>query len=274
MANLPYSVTIENGVKYFSSKLLDEVDFLLNASSSRQGGMSKGTFSALNLSKAVGDADEDVVQNWRLFCGVLGINTQQIFEVNQVHGNNVLVIDAQLLAKKQNGQLKQAISADAIVTDQPGVALTILTADCLPIIIVDPQKKAIAMVHAGWRGTCQGVIQQTLNRLAECYGGTPDNWLIGMGPCIGNCCYEVGADVVNIFRESHADWYTYCYYKGDKWSFDLIGANMSQLLKAGVRPQNICELNMCTACQPEDFFSYRKTLGATGRMMSLAMLRE
>ncbi len=273
MSDLPYSINTENGVRYFSCKLLDGVDFLSHAFGSRQGGVSEGHFSTLNLSAAVGDDEANVLQNRQLFCRALGINTQQVFGVNQVHGNNVLVIDKQLLAKWQTGKLKQAISADAMVTDQPGVALTVLTADCLPIIIVDPQNRAVAMVHAGWRGTCRGVIQQTLNRLAECYGGSPDNWLIGMGPCIGDCCYEVGSEVVNIFRESYPDWHIYCSYKGDKWSFDLTGANISQLLKAGVRPENICKLNMCSACHPEDFFSYRKTNGATGRMMSLVMLK-
>jgi YfiH family protein len=274
MSDLPYNINTKSGVTFFSCKLLDRVDFLLHAFSSRQTGVSEGAYSTLNLSGAVGDAEESVEKNRRLFYQVQGIKRAQVFSVNQVHGNNVLIIDERLLARRQNGRPEQAVSADAMLTDQPGVALTVLTADCLPIIIVDPQKKAVAMVHAGWRGTCRGILQKTLAKLAECFGGNPNRWLIGMGPCISSCCYEVGSDVVSMFKQNYPDWHNYCTYKKeDKWDFDLLGANMSQLLTAGVRPENICELAMCTACHPEHFFSYRKTDGKTGRMMSLVMLK-
>ncbi len=271
MADLPYNIKVEEGVRYLTCNMFAGYDFLLHAFSTRQGGVSRGSFSSLNLSLNVGDEAQHVVENRRLFCQALGIDVEQVFSLNQVHGSDVLVVDEQLLDIWENGRLIKPISADAAITDQPGVALTVLTADCLPIIIVNPKMQAIAMIHAGWRGTCRGVTQKTLSKLIDRYGGSAADFFVGMGPCIGSCCYEVGLEAVDVFREKFSDWHKYCSNKNGKWRLDLVGANKSQLLKAGVLPQNISQIDCCTACNPDMFFSYRQTAGVTGRMMNLVM---
>lgn len=271
---MPYSINNEQGVRYLSCNLLAGYDFLLHAFSTRQGGVSLGPYSSLNLSPDVGDEAQNVAKNRQLFCQALGIDVEQVFSLNQVHGNRVLLVDEQLLAMWRKGQLKQPISADAVLTDQPGVALTVLTADCLPIIIVNPKMQAIALVHAGWRGTCRGVTQKTLSKLIECFGGLAADFFVSMGPCIGSCCYEVSSDVVDVFREKFSDWHKYCSRKGATWGLDLVGANCAQLIGAGVLPQNISQVDCCTACHPDMFFSYRKSAGKTGRMLSLVTLKQ
>jgi hypothetical protein len=273
MPDLGYNLCTGAGVKYLTCKLLDRLDFLLHGFSTRQGGVSREPYDTLNLHAGIGDEEQNVIQNRKLFCQALGIDAQQLFGVKQVHGNRVLVVDEQLVAQGRKGRIAGPVLADALITGQPEVALTVLTADCLPIIIVAPRNKAVAMVHAGWRGTCQGIAPLALTRLTECFGGSPAECMVGMGPCIGGCCYEVGRDVVNMFSRNFSDWQDYCNNENGKWKLDLIEANRSQLLDAGVQPENISAVGWCTACNPGYFFSYRKAPQATGRMMSLVMLK-
>jgi hypothetical protein len=233
-------------MSYLACNLLESLDFLLHGFGTR----GEGT------------------------CQALGIDPRQVFTVNQVHGNGVLVLDEQLVSNWRRGDICTPISADALLTDQPGVALGVLTADCLPIIMVDTERRAIAIVHAGWRGTSRGISQRALSGLAEYFAGSAANWLIGMGPCIGRCCYEVGGEVVEIFRKNFPDWQAYCTPdKGDKWRLDLIAANYAQLLDCGVKPENIAATGYCTACHPAYFFSHRRDPGEGKRMMSLVMLK-
>jgi YfiH family protein len=279
MQDLAYNIYYKGRLKYLTSKLLDSAGFLLHAYSTRQGGISKEPYNSLNLGLSGQDDKQNVIQNRKLFCKATGIEPYQIFCVNQVHGNEVLLVDDPVLEawrKKREAMPpeKESVRADALLTNLPGVALAILTADCLPIIIADPERKAIAIVHAGWRGTLQGVTQQALFKLGECFGGRPGEWLISLGPCIGACCYTIGQEVVDLFAENFSDWRNYIICdKTGQYRLNLREANKSQLLKFGINPKNIDQVGECTACHTEDFFSYRKAHPATGRMMSLVMLK-
>jgi polyphenol oxidase len=186
-------------------------------------------------------------------------------------------------------------SGDASVTDTPGLLLGAQTADCMPILLVDPKKRAVAAIHAGWRGTLRRIVQKTVGRMQMEYGSKPGDLLAAIGPSIGPCCYEVAAEFVTKFTAQFADADEFFdeARTGDEpnplqWlnmqppghqpppknvHLDLWKANRSQLLAAGLRPQNIYSSDLCTGCRRDLFFSYRKEGEVSGRMLSVIGVR-
>src|SRR5262249_7725637 len=179
---------------------------------------------------------------------------------------------------------------DASITDQPGLLLSVQTADCVPILLVDPKRRAVAAVHAGWRGTLARMVAKTVGQMHMRFGSKPADLLAAIGPSIGGCCYAVGTEVAAQFMSQFSDAAGYFdeLRTGDEpnplqWLnmippghqpppknvlLDLRKANRSQLLAAGLREKNIVVSDLCTACRRDFFFSYRKEGAATGRMLS------
>jgi YfiH family protein len=145
---------------------------------------------------------------------------------------------------------------DALLTRTPGLAVSVRTADCFPILLVDLESRAVAAVHAGWRGTAAGIVTSTLARMREDFGTEPENVLAAIGPGIGSCCYEVGADVARQFGMAQAG------------KLDLAVENWNQLTAAGVRPNSIEVVGGCTFCHPAQFCSWRRDRDRAGRMIS------
>ena len=184
---------------------------------------------------------------------------------------------------------------DASITNRPNLLLAIQTADCVPILLVDPKKRAIAAIHAGWRGTLARIVAKTLGKMQMHFGTNPRELLAAIGPSIGPCCYEVGTEVATQFLSQFPDAPDYFdeFRSGDEpnpiqWLnmmppghqpppkgvlLDLRKANRSQLLAAGLRTQNIHTIDLCTACRPDLLFSYRKEGPASGRLMSVIAIR-
>jgi len=145
---------------------------------------------------------------------------------------------------------------DALVTRTPGVAVSIRTADCFPILVADPETRAVAAIHAGWRGTAAGVVRTSLNRMRSEFGTDPRNVFAAIGPGIGACCYEVGLEVARQFGMTEAG------------KLDLAAENRTQLIAAGVQADRIEVVGGCTFCQPAQFFSWRRDRDRAGRMIS------
>ena len=156
--------------------------------------------------------------------------------------------------------------ADAAVTRDPGTLLAIETADCLPILIVDPLKRLVAAAHAGWRGTVAGVAREIVRALVE-WGSSPPRLLAALGPAIGPCCYEVGSDVEEAFGPAGSMFFV--PGTAGRKHLDLVGANRAQLQEAGLAPANIDGLDFCTRCREDLFFSYRRDGKSAGRMISV-----
>jgi YfiH family protein len=172
--------------------------------------------------------------------------------VKQVHSNFVAVAD------QQEGCLGQG---DALITSISGRWIGIRTADCVPLLLADSQRPAVAAVHAGWRGTVANIAGEAVRRLAANYGSRPQDLLVAIGPCIAECCFEVGPEVAERFRELFPE-------RSALARVDLVEANRRQLLSAGLAPENIDESGLCTACSPAEFHSYRRDKEAAGRMTS------
>jgi len=155
-------------------------------------------------------------------------------------------------------------SSDALITNQKGVMLSVLTADCVPVLLYDPSCEAIGVVHAGWRGTAQEIVLKTVKRMQEKYGCLPEEIIATIAPSILSCCYEVDASVAqHFFAYPHT-----MQKKGEKYWLDLALVNEAQLLKAGLKGENIEQSKLCTSCCVDHFFSYRKEQGCSGRFMS------
>ncbi len=189
---------------------------------------------------------------------------------NQTHSDHIHVLKEQETKGWEN--LESAVSdCDALVTSLKGVMLGILTADCVPVLLFDPQKEVVAAVHAGWKGTKANIVTKTIQTMQREFGTKPENIIAGIAPSIGQCCYEVDEDVASHFCKIPE---VLKAKKNGKYMLDLPLANKMQLMDAGV-PQAQIELSgICTACDNDIYFSYRKEQGCRGRFMSLIGLER
>jgi len=191
-----------------------------------------------------------------------------VVSVHQVHGDGVLVLDR----PAGNGaavQKKSAQGYDALVTDQPGVILAIRTADCLPVLIFDPHQRIIAAVHAGWRGAIQGIVPKTLECMIDRFSCRTQAVIVGIGPSIQSCCYEVGETVLTPLAARYPYWQEVIRESGKgKAMLDLQTLILRQLLELGVSAGQVEIAEACTACNPAHFLSYRRDGGQTGSMWS------
>jgi YfiH family protein len=226
--------------------------------STRHGGVSSAPFASLNLGDHVGDLPESVAQNRSLLAQHL-LGATPVF-LQQVHGTDV----ANLTQATPNG-----LAFDAACTTQPNIACTIMVADCLPVLFVDDQGKAVAAAHAGWRGLAQGVLEKTAQAVcqaAQCDAAALHVWL---GPCIGDQAFEVGSDVYWAFVNQHpqaAQFFKPRSGVPDKWLANLSGLARWRLNLLGVKDVagNDASPEWCTVQQSSKFFSFRRD-GVTGR---------
>ena len=151
------------------------------------------------------------------------------------------------------------------MTDVPGLRLAVRTADCVPILLVDTRARAVAAVHAGWRGTARSICAKAVAAMRERFGSRPENVLAAVGPGIGPCCYEVGREVAIQFRDTFPERYDL----EEKAHLDLPEANRRQLLGAGLLTNHVCLARLCTCCSPREFHSWRRDRERAGRMIAL-----
>ena len=188
----------------------------------------------------------------------------QFVVANQTHSDHIKVIRE----KKTKGwqSLEDAVEdCDALITNIQSVVLTILTADCVPVLLYDEKQKVVSAVHAGWKGTKARIVVKTVEKMKEIYGCDPADIIVGIAPSIGRCCYEVDENVVEHFFDMPESFTPV----GKKFMLDLPLINKKQLLGAGIKKENIEMSGICTSCEVDRFFSYRKEQGCSGRFMSM-----
>jgi len=272
-----------------ASENLARQPWLLHGWSTRQGGGSdiygKGS---LNLGFTAQDKKETVLQNRRIFLQSLGAQkNKKLFPfvtLRQIHSSYIHLVDR---------AFSEPPAGDGMITNKRGLILGIQTADCLPILIADPANKAVGAFHAGWRGTLARIVEKGVGVMRMHYGSDPARLLAAIGPGIGGCCYNVGAEVQAEF-ESQFDYAEELFHTvfesdpvrekypllfmtarapghsdlGPQLHLDLVKANRTQLLRAGLKEENISVSKLCTACNVKLLFSYRAEQGKTGRMMA------
>ena len=255
-------------IEYLEADELSEQSWLTHAFCTRLGGVSAGAYSSLNLGFLAGDRPEDVRRNQALVEEAFGIMAGRLILMRQVHGDRIEVLDG-------HGPLPDALSeCDGLITDRPGVALGVRTADCVPIFFVDRARRIIGAAHAGWRGTALGIAEKMVEILAERFSARPADLTAWIGPAIGPCCYQVDAPVFAAFSAMPGPdrFLRPCAEEG-RWMCDLPLANRLRIMAAGVPSANIHSTGLCTACRPDLFFSHRGQAGQAGRQLNLIMLR-
>jgi hypothetical protein len=275
------------GVRILQVPALTKLPWLVHGFSTRPGGVSdQNRERVLNLGFTEWDTKENVLENRRRFQSALGAFDLQLISLKQIHSDVIHLFDA---------APADTCRGDASATNRPGLLLAVQTADCVPILLVDPKKRAIAAVHAGWRGTLARIVVKAIGQMQMQFKTKPSDLLAAIGPSIGGCCYEVGTEVATQFLSQFADapgWFNE-FRTGDEpnpiqWLnrmppghqpppknvlLDLRKANRAQLLGAGLRAHNIFVSDLCTACRRDLLFSYRKEGPQSGRLLSVIGIR-
>lgn len=227
----------------------------------RLGGVSQGILSSLNIGIHRGDQWENVLKNYEILGDALGFDTKNLVLSHQTHTDIVLTV-----GKEEAGSglfAPELPECDGLITNEPGVALAIFTADCTPILLHDPVTGAVGAVHAGWRGTAASIAGKAVAAMAREFGSQPQNLRAAIGPNIGVCCFETDRDVpeamVAAFGEEVSP---FIFPKGEKYYVNLKEINALVLRRAGVRHIEISP--ECTVCQCHRFWSHRVTKGARG----------
>ena len=255
-----------NGLAYYTFPSLEAFAELRHAVTTRHGGVSAAPYHTLNLSNGLGDDPLAVDENIRRVCAALGMQREHVVSPNQRHTANVCRVD-------ENDRGRVCAGYDALITDRPGVPLLLRYADCTPVLIYDPPHHAIAVIHSGWRGTVQGIVKSTLVAMTQAYGSRPAELVAAIGPSIGPCCYEVGAEVEAAVQTTFAHPELLLPQRpSGRRHFDLWAANRRWLSDEGVRQIETAEL--CTACHTPDFYSHRAEHGRTGHFGAIMELCE
>ncbi len=284
----PWSLRKVRGMQILELAPFKKLPWLVHGFSTRTGGASvlNSGERVLNLGFTEWDKREAVQKNREAFQSALDANELAFVPLKQIHSAVVRPFRA-ASAEPCNG--------DASITNKKGLLLGVQTADCVPILLVDVKKRAVAAIHAGWRGTLARIAQKTVGEMRMHFGSKPADILAAIGPAIGACCYEVGTELVTEFNSQFADAEDFFdeLRTGEEpnplqWlnqmppghqpppknvRLDLRKANRSQLLAAGLRDANIFVSDLCTACHTELLFSFRKEATNSGRMLSAIGLR-
>jgi polyphenol oxidase len=267
-----------------------QIPWLVHGFSTRQGGFSKSYGGhSLNLGFTKDDSRAAVERNRAAFQRQVGGDGNQpwpLVTLHQVHSDLIHCVSRQ--PPKQ-------LAGDGLITSTPGILLAVQTADCLPVVLVDPKRRAVGVFHAGWRGTVQRIVEKGVGEMRGCFGTRPRDIKAAIGPGIHGCCYQVGEEVrvnfesqfayaADLFREvkesdpvrekypllfltarapGHSELPTNIF-------LDLVEANRRQLIDAGVSRKNIHASSLCTSCRTDLLFSHRAEKGLTGRMMAVA----
>lgn len=236
----------------------------------RYGGVSRDHLSGMNLANHRGDDPENVTRNFEILGNALGFSTDHVVLTRQTHSDIVRQVS---LGDAMGLDHHAYPECDGLITNEPGVALVVFTADCTPILLHDPVTGAVGAAHAGWRGTAADIAGKTVRAMAEAYGCDPANIRAAVGPNIGPCCFQTDRDVPDAMTAllgSQAQ--GFIRKAGEKYYVNLKGINAQLLVRAGVKHIDVSR--HCTACEPERFWSHRVTKGLRGSQGAIIVCKE
>ena len=238
---------------------------------SRLGGVSKGHLASLNIGGHRGDEPACVEENFAILGNALGFSARQLVLTRQTHSD---IVRAVSLTDAGKGLDHDAYpECDALISATAGVALVVFTADCTPVLLHDPVTGAVGAVHAGWRGTANGIVSKTVAAMADTYGCDPKNICAAIGPNIAQCCFETDSDVPDAMIAAFGDGaLPFIRQTGAKYYVNLKELNALWLKEAGVADISISSL--CTACRPDLFWSHRRTGGLRGSQGGIIVCKE
>ncbi len=253
-------------LQFLTSDLIETV----HCFSTRYGGVSEGPLASLNLGVHRGDKPQNVLDNYKILGNAVGFEPKNTVFTKQIHSDIVERVGAEhrgrgLIFPTKNG-------CDALVTDEEDVALTVFSADCTPVLLYDPVRRAVGAAHAGWRGTAAGIAAKTALKMHEEFGCEMKNIRAAIGPCISECCFQTDADVPTAMRQALGEDAEQAIREvGEKYYVNLKLLNAIHLRSVGVETIDIA--SECTACEPMRFWSHRITGGKRGSLAAVIMLK-
>lgn len=252
-------------MKTVASALLSSLDGITACFTTRHGGVSKAPYSQANLAFHVGDDPEIVLRNHELLARALGYEHSRLIHMRQIHSDRVVAVD-------ETFDFHTPPECDALITNRPHIPLMVMSADCTPILLVDPLHRAIGAVHAGRAGALSAILPKTIETMARTYGSRLGDLRISLGPSIHGCCYEINSDIAS---ETEAKGYKKALRKeGEKFFLDVNTILLMQLESLGIGPGQIERIDHCTSCRCDTYFSYRADRQQTGRIAGVIMLRR
>lgn len=257
---------IYNNRMYVKSTKLDKFE-LTHGFTSKLGGVSRGKVKGLNLGFRVGDDPNDVVENYTLVSEDLNFDINNAVLSKQTHTNNIRIVTRDDMGK---GIVRESDieDTDGLITDVPDIPIVVFSADCTPILLYDCVNEVAAAVHAGWRGTTKQIAAKCVRMMNSHFNCKPENIFAAIGPCIGACCFEFGSEASEIFPHEYLS-----ELSNGKFLVDIKEYNKNQLKSCGLPEENIDVCQICTVCDSESFYSYRKDKDATGRQAAIIMIR-
>ncbi len=257
-------LTISNHPNLIIPDCLRQYPELIALQSTRQGGVSQGPYSSLNLGINTEDSPEHVHENTLRLCTAAGINPKRMVSSQQVHGTEILFAETP-------GQYH---GYDAFITNKKDLFLCIFTADCYPVLLFDPRHNAVGAIHAGWKGSAGKIVMKTIETMQTKCNSIPKECFAYIGTGISAAVYEVGTEVAREFPTDDGRLITPSPHNKDKYMLDLSMVNYQQLLASGIPASNIETSRFCSFQDSNLFYSYRRDNGKTGRMVSLIGVRS
>lgn len=257
---------------YYTADAFSRAGGLAHGFSTRRGGVSAAPWESLNLGRSRGDQPEAVTENHRRFSQAIGSDVTGVLLCQQVHGDTVRVVTEE--DRLSHLYDLQNFEADGMVTNCPGLVLTVFYADCIPLLLYDPKRRAVGAVHSGWRGTALGIARRAVETMGAQYGSAPGDILAAIGPGICPRCFETHVDVPEAIHGAlgREAWPFIYPLPQEKYGVDLKGLIARQLELAGLAPGHIHRSDLCTACRPEEFWSHRRLGEARGNQAAMIQL--
>ena len=241
-------------------------------SSTRRGGYSKGNYGEFNINRYCGDDPQAIAQNREALCRLLGISDDRLVMPHQVHLTEVAIIDEAFLKLTADEQQQRLEGVDVLMTDVSRLCIGVSTADCIPVLLYDPEHQAVCAIHAGWRGTVQRIVEVAIDQMKKVYDSHPEKMMAQIGPGISLDSFEVGDEVFETFENAGFVMSPISRHD-EKWHIDLPMCNKEQLIAAGIIKDSIHVSDICTFKQHEIFFSARRLGINSGRIYTAILLK-
>ena len=267
---------LQGKIELLTYRNLSAFSNIFHFTTTRKGGVSHENYEALNLSPFSGDCLSDVLTNQRILTDYLQISHEHLIIPYQIHKDRIKIIPDNFKSYSAQEKNEFLYGVDALITNISGFCIGITTADCTPILLYDSEKKVVASIHAGWRGTVKSISEKTVLLMQSQFACCPENIWAAIGPCIGETVYEVGDEVFLAFKENGFPMNEISFFNEQtkKYHINLTKANTFSLIKAGVPVNHIESADVCTFNNAETFFSARKQGIQSGRFLSAIMLKE
>ena len=268
-----YILHIDGERQYLTFPKLDSYKELRHIFTTRHGGVSSGCVSTWNFGERQFDSEENILRNFELLAEVMGTTADKMVLTYQTHTVNIMKVTKEDAGRGVTRDWGYR-DVDGLVTDEKDLTIVTTHADCNAVFFYDPVRKVIGLAHSGWRGTLGGISREMVDIMKREYGTDPKDIICGVGPSLCKDCFEVDEDVAEAFRDADPDYAAFIERREPKYHIDLKAIIRHDLVKKGVKDENVLDMGLCTKCNKDDFFSHRGHKGKRGLMVAAMRMAE